>query len=381
MKIVIAIDSFKGSLSSVEAGEAAALGIKRVFPEAETVIAPLADGGEGTVEALTSGMTGGEMKKIWVKGPLGDPIQAEYGMLRSARTAVIEIASAAGITLLAPEQRNPLDTTTYGVGEMILDAIRNHCDKFIIGIGGSATNDGGLGMLTALGYQFLDQNGECVGIQGRELEKIVTIHDEHVVPQLKQCTFKIACDVTNPLCGNMGCSAVYGPQKGATPQIIQDMDTWLLEYANLTKKKKPEADPDFPGSGAAGGLGFAFRSYLNATLQPGIDIVLEETGMRQLLLDADYVITGEGRLDAQTAMGKAPIGIARLAKERNIPVLAFSGCVTEDARLCNQSGIDAFFPILRAVTTLDKAMDRKNARENLADTCEQVFRVIRMNKK
>lgn len=381
MKIVIAIDSFKGSLSSVEAGEAAALGIKRVFPEAETVIAPLADGGEGTVEALTSGMTGGEMKKIWVKGPLGDPIQAEYGMLRSARTAVIEIASAAGITLLAPEQRNPLDTTTYGVGEMILDAIRNHCDKFIIGIGGSATNDGGLGMLTALGYQFLDQDGECVGIQGRELEKIVTIHDEHVVPQLKQCTFKIACDVTNPLCGNMGCSAVYGPQKGATPQIIQDMDTWLLEYANLTKKKKPEADPDFPGSGAAGGLGFAFRSYLNATLQPGIDIVLEETGMRQLLLDADYVITGEGRLDAQTAMGKAPIGIARLAKERNIPVLAFSGCVTEDARLCNQSGIDAFFPILRAVTTLDKAMDRKNARENLADTCEQVFRVIRMNKK
>lgn len=381
MKIVIAIDSFKGSLSSVEAGEAAALGIKRVFPEAETVIAPLADGGEGTVEALTSGMTGGEMKKIWVTGPLGDPIQAEYGMLRSARTAVIEIASAAGITLLAPEQRNPLDTTTYGVGEMILDAIRNHCDKFIIGIGGSATNDGGLGMLTALGYQFLDQDGECVGIQGRELEKIVTIHDEHVVPQLKQCTFKIACDVTNPLCGNMGCSAVYGPQKGATPQIIQDMDTWLLEYANLTKKKKPEADPDFPGSGAAGGLGFAFRSYLNATLQPGIDIVLEETGMRQLLLDADYVITGEGRLDAQTAMGKAPIGIARLAKERNIPVLAFSGCVTEDARLCNQSGIDAFFPILRAVTTLDKAMDRKNARANLADTCEQVFRVIRMNKK
>lgn len=380
MKIVIAIDSFKGSLSSVEAGEAAALGIKRVFPEAETVIVPLADGGEGTVEALTSGITGGELKKIWVTGPLGDPIQAEYGMLRSARTAVIEIASAAGITLLTPEQRNPLDTTTYGVGEMILDAIKNHCNKFIIGIGGSATNDGGLGMLTALGYQFLDQNGECVGIQGRDLEKIVTIHDEHVVPQLKQCTFRIACDVTNPLCGNKGCSAVYGPQKGATPQIIQDMDAWLLAYANLTKKKKPEADPDFPGSGAAGGLGFAFRSYLHAALQPGIDIVLEETGMRQLLLDADYVITGEGRLDAQTAMGKAPIGIARLAKERNIPVLAFSGCVTEEARLCNQSGIDAFFPILRTVTSLDNAMDRKNARANLADTCEQVFRVIRMNK-
>lgn len=380
MKIVIAIDSFKGSLSSVEAGEAAALGIKRVFPEAETVIVPLADGGEGTVEALTSGITGGELKKIWVTGPLGDPIQAEYGMLQSARTAVIEIASAAGITLLTPEQRNPLDTTTYGVGEMILDAIKNHCNKFIIGIGGSATNDGGLGMLTALGYQFLDQNGECVGIQGRDLEKIVTIHDEHVVPQLKQCTFRIACDVTNPLCGNKGCSAVYGPQKGATPQIIQDMDAWLLAYANLTKKKKPEADPDFPGSGAAGGLGFAFRSYLHAALQPGIDIVLEETGMRQLLLDADYVITGEGRLDAQTAMGKAPIGIARLAKERNIPVLAFSGCVTEEARLCNQSGIDAFFPILRTVTSLDNAMDRKNARANLADTCEQVFRVIRMNK-
>ena len=402
MNVVVAIDSWKGSLGSLEAGASIAEGVHRVFPEAEVLVRPLADGGEGTVEALTLGMNG-RMETVQVTGPLGTPVEASYGIIEESKegcveredgaeqescdrtmertkTAIIEMAAAAGITLVDEKQRNPLDTTTFGVGEMIRDAIHKGCRKFIVGIGGSATNDGGIGMLQALGFEFLDANGKQVPFGAKGLAEIVTIIDERVIPKLKECEFKVACDVTNPLCGTQGCSAVYGPQKGATPAMIEDMDQWLFHYARLTQETYPHANWNQAGTGAAGGLGFAFLSYTNAVLESGIQIVLEETRLESYIKAADIVITGEGRLDGQTVMGKAPIGVAAIAKKYGKPVLAFSGCVTEEAGVCNQYGIDAFFPVLRTVTTLEEAMEKEQAKRNLSATVEQVFRLVKLFK-
>ena len=375
MKVVIAIDSFKGSMSSIEAGESAAKGVKRVFPDAKTYIRPLADGGEGTVETLTAG-GGGRLIHVNVTGPLGKPVSCQYGIVDKKHTAIIEMSGAAGITLVSESERNPLHTTTYGVGEVIKDAIKKGCRHFIVGIGGSATNDGGIGMLQALGFGLLDKDGNevCFGAEG--LKYLDTITDDNVIPELSQCTFRIVCDVTNTLCGEQGCSAIFGPQKGATQTMIMQMDKWLAYYAKLAKEKYPKANPKHAGAGAAGGLGFAFLTFLNATLESGIKIVLEETHLEKYAKDADIVITGEGRLDGQTVMGKAPIGVAKIAKKFNKPVIAFSGCATKDAILCNNEGIDAFFPILRGVVTLEDAMNTENAMNNMADTVEQVFRVI-----
>ena len=369
MKIVTAIDSFKGSMTSMEAGQAAAEGIQRVDVDAEVIVRPLADGGEGTVEALVSGMNG-TLQKVQVTGPLGEPVICEYGIIESTKTAVIEMAGAAGITLVSDEERNPLNTTTYGVGEVIRDAIDKGCRRFLVGIGGSATNDGGVGMLQALGYGFLDKDGNQVPFGAKE------ITDTYVLPELKECKFKIACDVTNALCGEQGCSAVFGPQKGATPEMICQMDQWLGYYAALAKEKFPKADAKQEGTGAAGGLGFAFLTFTDAVLESGIKIVLEETQLEEYVKDADLVITGEGRMDGQTAMGKAPVGVAALAKKYGKPVLAFAGAVERDARKCNEHGIDAFFPILRGVVTLEEAMKNENAKRNLADTAEQVYRTF-----
>ena len=402
MKVVVAIDSWKGSLGSLEAGASIAEGVHRVFPEAEVLVRPLADGGEGTVEALTLGMNG-RMETVQVTGPLGTPVEASYGIIEESKegcverevgaeqescdrtmertkTAIIEMAAAAGITLVDEKQRNPLDTTTFGVGEMICDAIHKGCRKFIVGIGGSATNDGGIGMLQALGFEFLNANGKQVPFGAKGLAEIVTIIDEHVIPELKECEFKVACDVTNPLCGTQGCSAVYGPQKGATPAMIEDMDQWLFHYARLTQETYPHANWNQAGTGAAGGLGFAFLSYTNAVLESGIQIILEETRLESYIKAADIIITGEGRLDEQTVMGKAPIGVAAIAKKYGKPVLAFSGCVTEDSGVCNQYGIDAFFPVLRTVTTLEEAMEEELAKRNLSATVEQVFRLVKLFK-
>lgn len=290
--------------------------------------------------------------------------------------AVIEMSAAAGITLVPDEKKNPLFTTTYGVGEMIWDAIEKGCRKFVVGIGGSATNDGGIGMLQALGYDFLNSKGNAVPYGAKGLEDLAEIRKEHVLPELAQCEFKVACDVTNPLCGPLGASAVYGPQKGATPEMVREMDQWLADYAKLAANCSERADAEHPGTGAAGGLGFAFLTFTNAVLESGIKIVLEETKLEQYIQDADIVITGEGRLDGQTAMGKAPVGVAKLAGKYKIPVLAFAGSVTKDARKCNEEGIHAFFPILRGITTLEDAMDAENARRNLMETVEQVFRLI-----
>ena len=374
MKVVVAIDSLKGSLSSLEAGNAIKQGIKRVYQDAKIIVKPLADGGEGTVEALVSGMRG-KIETVVATGPLGDKIESSYGIIPEKRLAIMEMASIAGITLLSLKQRNPLYTTTYGLGEMIKDAISKGCNNFIIGIGGSATNDGGIGMLRALGFDLLDKDGNQVPLGARGLKDLVKIDDKNVLPELKKCQFKIACDVTNVLCGENGCSVVFGPQKGATSQMIKDMDQWLYNFANLAKKKYPHSDALVPGTGAAGGLGFAFLTFVKATLESGIDIILETIDLKSDLKDVDVVVTGEGCLDRQSAMGKAPVGVAKMAKLYNKPVIAFAGSVTKEAKLCNQEGIDAYFPIIRNITTLQEAMAKENAKNNLTDTVEQVFRL------
>lgn len=375
MKVVVAIDSLKGSLSSMEAGRTIAEGIHRVDSQADVVVRPLADGGEGTVEALVAGMKGVN-HTISVTGPLGSPVDCTYGIIEETNTAIIEMSGAAGITLVPTQDRNPLYTTTYGVGEVIKDAIAKGCRRFIIGIGGSATNDGGIGMLQALGFGILDKNGKQVPYGAQGLAEIESINDTYVIPELKSCEFKVACDVTNTLCGDQGCSAVFGPQKGATPSMIMQMDKWLSYYAALARESFPNANPKQAGTGAAGGLGFAFLTFTNAVLESGIQIVLNETKLEEDIKDADIVVTGEGRLDGQTAMGKAPIGVATLAKKYNKTVLAFAGSVTKDAVACNEHGIDAFFPILRGICTLDEAMMAENAKINLSDTVEQVFRLL-----
>ena len=374
MKAVIAIDSFKGSMTSLEAGQAVKDALLRAVPNAEAKVLPLADGGEGTVAAMCAGL-GGEMIEAEVTGPLGERVTAKYCIVNGS-TAVIEMAEAAGLTLVPPEMRDPMFTTTYGVGELILHAIARGCRSFIVGIGGSATNDGGVGMLSALGFEFFDKNGEHIARGAYGLDSLVSISAEKACPELKNCTFRVACDVDNPLCGARGCSAVYGPQKGATPESVLIMDEWLGRYAEIAKSVFPNADPEYPGSGAAGGLGFAFMTFLSASLESGISIILSETGIEEHIKDTDIVVTGEGRIDFQTAMGKAPIGVAKLAKKHGKKVIAFAGCVTDDAEECNLHGIDAFFPIIRGITTLDEALNKENAIKNLKATAYQVFRLM-----
>ena len=375
MKVVVAIDSFKGSMSSLEAGETIKTGILKAKKDATVEIRPLADGGEGTVEALSIGM-GGRLIDVEVTGPVGKKVNAVYGIVESTKTAIMEMSQAAGITLVSGNEKNPLYTTTFGVGEMIKDAIQKGCRHFIVGIGGSATNDCGIGMLQALGYEFLDIDGKQVGYGATGVRDIVKIEDKNVLKELKECNFKVACDVTNPLCGESGCSAVFGPQKGATKQMVKDMDSWLYSFSNLVKGKYPSSDCEYPGTGAAGGLGYAFHNFTNSKMESGIQIVLDETRLEEYVKDTDIVVTGEGRLDSQTVMGKAPIGVANIAKKYGKRVLAFCGSVTEDAGVCNEHGIDAFFPILRRIVTLEEAMTNNIAKQNLADTVEQVFRLL-----
>lgn len=397
MKVIVAIDSFKGSLSSMEAGLSVKEGILKSKPNAKIVVKPLADGGEGTTDALISGL-GGRRINLTVTGPMGDPVDCYYGILENAacgngiscgHTAVMEMASAAGITLVPSDQKNPLRATTYGVGEMILHAIENGCRNFIIGIGGSATNDGGIGMLKALGFEFLDENGKEVGEGGQALSKISSIKTGDVNSKLSLCNFKVACDVTNPLYGENGATFVYGPQKGVTLEMREDLDRGMANFASKTFVHFGSYFASYPGAGAAGGLGFAFLSYLNAKLTPGVDLILDAIGFENELLNTrDFlnesdlnnnqliVVTGEGRLDHQTSMGKAPVGVARLAKKYGAKVIAFAGAVTKDAVSCNEAGIDAFFPIVRGITTLDEAMKPENAKENLSAAVEQVFRLL-----
>ncbi|WP_270555563.1 glycerate kinase [Dorea amylophila] len=375
MKVVIAIDSLKGSLSSMEAGMAIKDGILAAKPDAEVIVKPLADGGEGTTDALIEGMNG-ERIDLTVTGPMHTPVDAYYGYLKDTNTAVMEMASAAGITLVPDSEKNPLLATSYGVGEMINDAIQRGCRNFIIGIGGSVTNDGGIGMLKALGVRFLDENGEDAGEGGQALAKVARIDVSGMNPLLKECHIQVACDVNNPLCGENGSTYVYGPQKGVTEDMKKTLDEAMAHFARVTSETLENDYMNIPGAGAAGGLGYAFLAYTGAALTPGIELILDAVELEEELSGADVVVTGEGRLDFQTAMGKAPVGVARLAKKYNAKVIAFAGSVTKEATACNKEGIDAFFPILRGVCTLAEAMDPVAARNNMTATVEQVFRLL-----
>lgn len=376
MKVVVAIDSFKGSLSSMEAGIAAGEGIRRAV-DADVVVKPLADGGEGTVDALVEGL-GGQRVRVNVTGPMGGKQDACYGILADGKTAVMEMAEAAGIILVKRDELNPWKASTTGVGEMILDAVKRGCREFIIGIGGSATTEGGIGMLRSLGYEFYDAEGNLLPPLFESLGQICSVSGEHVPEVLSECYFQIACDVNNPLCGEKGAIAVYGPQKGVKQEEWREMDRAMEHFADQTALFTGKDRRNVPGAGASGGLGFAFLSYLdNAELKPGISIVLDAVGLEEEIAGADVVVTGEGRMDFQTAMGKVPVGVAALAKKYGCQVIAFAGSVTDDAVECNRKGIDAFFPIVRGVTTLDEAMDKENARKNMTLAVEQVFRLFK----
>lgn len=383
MKILVAIDSFKGCMTSLEAGEAAKEGILRACPDADVTVRPMADGGEGTVDALSWGREAEDIT-ITVTGPFGAPTQASYRILDKT-TAVMEMSAASGITLVPRQELNPMKATSYGTGEMIRDAVRRGCTEIILGIGGSATNDAGCGMLEALGWTFLDASGSPIPRCGAGLKDIASIDDSKVLPELKNVTFRSCTDVTNPLTGETGASAIFGPQKGADEEMVRTLDSYLAHFAEVSgaylKTQGHEANPDYPGSGAAGGMGFALREYLGAALEPGVDLVLDFTKLEDAMKTADCAVTGEGRIDRQTVMGKAPSGIARLAGKYGIPVIAFSGSVTDDAVYCNDHGIDAFFPILRTVCSLDEAMDNANAKRNMADASEQVFRAMKAAEK
>ncbi len=382
-KILVAVDSFKGSMTSLGAGNAIEKGIKSILPDAEIRVRPVADGGEGTTEAIIYGKNNVSRGSCVVTGPLGKKITAEYTIYDAAdgRTAVMEMAAAAGLPLVPEDQRDPMHTTTYGVGEMIRDAILKGCERFIVGIGGSATNDGGIGMLQALGFSCLDADGHEVpyGAEGLGvLERIVIpgkmlvrknsselavadpvdtpivstaaisgagavdescVDDDDFASRLSRCTFSIACDVTNPLVGELGCSRVFAPQKGADAETVELMDGYMKHYADVVERSaEGKSDRNTPGAGAAGGLGYAFRMFLGGKLMPGIDIVLSETGLEADVEWADTVITGEGRIDAQTMMGKTPSGVARLAKKHGKYVIAIGGCLGDGAENCVKEG-------------------------------------------
>ncbi|WP_169975444.1 glycerate kinase [Campylobacter sp. RM16191] len=373
MRVLVAVDSFKGSLSSLEVGKAVREGIKNLCDE--VIVKPIADGGEGSVEALADALGGTYIDAI-VQNPLGEKIPARYAL--AGDLGILEMASASGLTLIEPNLRNPMKTSTYGFGQMILHAIHKGARKFIVGIGGSATNDAGTGMLSALGYEFYDENDNLLEGIGENLIKITRISEANVLPELKECEFLVACDVDNPLFGKNGAAYIYGPQKGADERMVKELDAGLISFASATSEHFSSEFWNFKGAGAAGGLGFGFVSYLNAKLKSGIEIITEEIRLEDEIKKADLVITGEGRMDYQSAMGKTPIGVAKIAKKHNKPVVSIAGCVKEDARICNENGIDAFFSILNEPMTLNEAMDENTTRENIRRVCEQVIRLYKL---
>ena len=366
--IIIATDSFKGSMTSYEAGDAIATAIKEQTPSRVTVY-PVADGGEGTTEALSFGRAAVLPQCITVTGPLGEKVQANYTIFGTGeeKTAILEMAQAAGLTLVPVSQRNPLKTTTYGVGEMILDAVRKGCKKLIVGIGGSATNDVGIGMLQALGASFTDINDQEVSYGAEGIENIAAMDTTGILKKLKDVDIKVICDVNNPLVGDEGCSTVFAPQKGADLQMVQRMEQAITRFADLFAK---DYDRWMAGAGAAGGLGYAFAYFLHAELVHGIDIVLQEIHLEEAVRTADLVITGEGRMDAQTLMGKTPAGVARLAKKYAVPVIAYAGCFGDGIEQCTESGL---FDRVYAVTEQEGAFDPQMAVRDLGQKVRETM--------
>ncbi len=376
MKIVIASDSFKGSLSSIEVGEAISDGIKRVYNNIDIEIVPMADGGEGTVDALIEGLKG-EKITTRVLSPLGDKISSYYGIVNvnGDRVAVMEMASCSGLTLVDRNNLKPELASTYGFGMQILDAINRGVREFIIGIGGSATSDGGSGMLSALGFEFLDRDGKAVPLGLGGLDKIEKIVDNSS-PILKECNFNIACDVDNPLLGERGAIFIYGPQKGIKLHDREELDKKMKHFADISESFTGKNIRDVEGAGAAGGLGFGFLNFLNGNLSPGIKLISELLNLEEKVKDASILITGEGRLDHQTVMGKLPVGVASIGKKYGCLVLAFAGGVTRDSREVNNRGIDAYFPVIRESCNFESLIDPINAKKNIMDTVEQVFRLL-----
>lgn len=376
MKVLVAIDSFKGSLTSLEAGNLIKKGILKADPSAKVKVMMLADGGEGTVEALTYA-NNGKLVNVKVHGPLHKIITAQYGYVSKDKLAIIEMSKASGITLLKKNELNPLLTSTYGVGELIIDALNKGAEEFIIGIGGSATNDGGTGMLVALGAKLLDKKNKPIKLGAGALKDLAKIDLSKFDKRLKKAKFLVASDVNNPLCGPKGCSAIFGPQKGATPTTIKQMDGYLKHYGELTTKLFKKDVTNNKGAGAAGGLGYALMAYLNASLKPGVEIVLAQSKMEDAIKNVDVVVTGEGRLDAQTVMGKAPSGVANLAKKYHKLVIALAGSIKPDVNVINKHGIDAYFTILNQPISLENAMKKEVASDNIARVSEQIFRLIK----
>ncbi|MED4910412.1 glycerate kinase [Brevibacillus centrosporus] len=373
MKIVIAPDSFKGSLTALEVAKSIALGVRKSMPASEIVIKPMADGGEGTLQCLVDA-TGGKLLYSPVKNPLGRDITAPLGILGDGVTCVIELAAAAGLYLINEEERNPLHTTTYGFGQLIRAGLDLGCRRFILGIGGSATNDGGAGMLQALGFQLLDQRDQAIAFGGGALARLKRLDNSQADPRLNECQFIVACDVTNPFVGPNGASHVFGPQKGATPEMVAQLDDSLRRFADLIYQTEGIAIHDLPGTGAAGGVAGALLAFLGGQLQSGIQIVLETTGLPDALTGADLVITGEGQVDYQTAQGKTPTGVARLAKQSGIPCLVLAGSVGKGIEALYQEGVTAVFCIANKPMTLEQSM--RQAPELLAQTAEQAIRLF-----
>ena len=372
MRIVVAPQALKGSLTAAEVGQAITLGVQRVYPRAETVMIPVADGGEGTVQTLVDA-TGGEIVEQTVTGPLGTQVTAFFGLLGDGETAAIEMASCAGLPLVPLEQRDPRITTTYGVGELLLACIERGRRRFILGIGGSATNDGGAGMMQALGASLLTEQNSEIARGGAALTTLYRIASERLDPRLQECQIEVACDVTNPLCGSTGATAVYGPQKGATPAMIGELDAALDSYAQLIERDLGERVRDVPGAGAAGGLGAGLLAFLHARLRPGADLVLEAVKIEDALRAADLVITAEGQIDEQTAYGKSVGAVAKLAKHYNLPVLALAGSLGDNYQQVYNLGVDGIAVLPSAPMTLQYAME--HAALLATDATERMLRI------
>ncbi|WP_265497791.1 glycerate kinase family protein [Providencia rustigianii] len=375
MKIIVAPDSFKESLSANVAAQSIIRGFRHVFPAAEYVALPVADGGEGTLDTLMAALQGDKVT-LTVRDPLGAPITAYYGLLPEKQTAVIEMAQASGLMLVAPEQRNPMLTNSYGTGQLILDALSRGAKRIILGIGGSATIDGGVGALQALGVKFYDENQKLLGIEGNILSQIDQIDISCLDSRLQDCIIDVACDVTNPLVGQQGSAAIFGPQKGATSEMVIMLDHALNHYAALILQLTGHDYRHLQGGGAAGGIAVAVAAFLNGQLKSGIDLVMEALNLEQHLIDADLVIIGEGSMDGQTAGGKAPIGVARLAAKHQVPVIALSGVLGDGASSLHAQGVSALFSILPRLDPLEKVLSE--GEHNLEVAALNVARVIKI---
>ncbi|MCU5771143.1 glycerate kinase [Erwiniaceae bacterium BAC15a-03b] len=369
MKIVIAPDSYKESLSALQVATEIEAGFREIFPDAHYVKLPVADGGEGTVEAMVAA-TQGKIVRLNVTGPLGEQVEAFYGLSGDESCAFIEMAAASGLELVPAAQRDPLITTSWGTGELIRNALDNGVKHFIIGIGGSATNDGGSGMVQALGARLLDKHGQQIGYGGGSLTDLASIDISQLDERIGQCRFEVACDVTNPLTGDKGASAIFGPQKGATPQLVTQLDEAMAHYAKIIQRDLDIDVLHIPGGGAAGGMGAALHAFCQAELRRGIEIVTEALGLDKLVQDATLVITGEGRIDSQSIHGKVPIGVAQVAKRYHKPVIGIAGSLTEDVAVVHQHGLDAVFSVIYSICTLEEALD--NAADNVRMTARNI---------